>query len=498
MINPHASLSAGPSTSTLPLDPSQGSPSISNVQLDPAQLHQLRAQIVATKTLSRNLPLNDSLRQAIAPPAFVRNLSEEFSSAAEDLDAGYVNPPAYPYNAYVNPVNTLQNPPPHLLDSWPNSSQHHKTWMVPSLLPPGLDIYTLNAERERFIEGRIRWRLGELEAMNARLPDSAIQSDASSPATTQKLKALIAMKSLQLLPRQRVLREEIINGLNQATKLNLINDRSAARRPKKLNLRDARSTEQLERRQKTEREQRAKQKHLDHIKAIENHARRLKAAHAESQETFRKLGKSVLKFHVEAEKEEQRRIERLSKERLKALKADDEEAYLKLIDTAKDTRITHLLRQTDQYLDSLSQAVLQQQNDAVHRDGQIFVNGAQNTEGTIDESAFGAAPVFDEDKGNAAGAAAGGESGKADYYNVAHRIKEEVTKQSTLLTGGTLKEYQIKGLQWMVSLYNNRLNGILADEMASSLIHMSCCTDVQKLTLYGCTRVLAKRSKLYH
>ena len=31
--------------------------------------------------------------------------------------------------------------------------------------------------------------------------------------------------------------------------------------------------------------------------------------------------------------------------------------------------------------------------------------------------------------------------------------------------GGTLKEYQIKGLQWMVSLYNNHLNGILADEM---------------------------------
>jgi ATP-dependent helicase STH1/SNF2 len=33
------------------------------------------------------------------------------------------------------------------------------------------------------------------------------------------------------------------------------------------------------------------------------------------------------------------------------------------------------------------------------------------------------------------------------------------------LVGGKLKEYQVKGLQWMVSLYNNRLNGILADEM---------------------------------
>jgi ATP-dependent helicase STH1/SNF2 len=41
-----------------------------------------------------------------------------------------------------------------------------------------------------------------------------------------------------------------------------------------------------------------------------------------------------------------------------------------------------------------------------------------------------------------------------------------------MLTGGTLKDYQVKGLQWMISLYNNRLNGILADEMVSP--HGSC------------------------
>ncbi|KAG0146515.1 hypothetical protein CROQUDRAFT_62810 [Cronartium quercuum f. sp. fusiforme G11] len=468
--------------------PSIGSSPPSTFSLDPTQLNQLRAQILATKTLTRNLPLDDNLKQAIAPsepyppsitsapasssipqnlPQADRASSDEHLSLPTDVDPEYLQSSIYPYHTYVHPNTVLQNPPANLNDPRPGSNQHQNNWLVPSLLPPGLDPYTVKAERERFIEGRIRWRLGELEAMNARLPDAPIHSDTSSSVTTsQKLRALIAMKSLQLLPRQRALREEIITGLNHATKLNLVTDRTAAKRPKKINLRDARTTEALERRQKTEREQRAKQKHLDHIKAIENHAQRLKSAHAENQEVYRRLGKSVLKFHVEAEKEEQRRIERLSKERLKALKADDEEAYLKLIDTAKDTRITHLLRQTDQYLDSLSQAVLQQQNDAVHRDGQIFVSGGPNSEVAIDESAFGAAPVFDDDKANTAVSAGGaGDSGKADYYNVAHRIKEEVTKQSSLLTGGTLKEYQIKGLQWMVSLYNNRLNGILADEM---------------------------------
>jgi SWI/SNF-related matrix-associated actin-dependent regulator of chromatin subfamily A protein 2/4 len=33
------------------------------------------------------------------------------------------------------------------------------------------------------------------------------------------------------------------------------------------------------------------------------------------------------------------------------------------------------------------------------------------------------------------------------------------------MIGGNLKEYQVKGLEWLVSLYNNNLNGILADEM---------------------------------
>ncbi|ORY81644.1 hypothetical protein LY90DRAFT_375786, partial [Neocallimastix californiae] len=38
-------------------------------------------------------------------------------------------------------------------------------------------------------------------------------------------------------------------------------------------------------------------------------------------------------------------------------------------------------------------------------------------------------------------------------------------KQSSLLTGGTLRKYQVEGVQWLISLYDNGLNGILADEM---------------------------------
>lgn len=34
-----------------------------------------------------------------------------------------------------------------------------------------------------------------------------------------------------------------------------------------------------------------------------------------------------------------------------------------------------------------------------------------------------------------------------------------------LLTGGRLKNYQLKGIKWMISLWQNGLNGILADQM---------------------------------
>ncbi|CAI5758441.1 unnamed protein product [Candida verbasci] len=37
--------------------------------------------------------------------------------------------------------------------------------------------------------------------------------------------------------------------------------------------------------------------------------------------------------------------------------------------------------------------------------------------------------------------------------------------QPILVTGGTLKNYQLEGLEWLVTLYQNGLNGILADEM---------------------------------
>lgn len=154
--------------------------------------------------------------------------------------------------------------------------------------------------------------------------------------------------------------------------------------------------------------------------------------------------KAVLALHAQAEKEEIKRADRIAKERLQALKADDEAAYLKLLDTQKDTRLTHLLRQTDSFLSSLSDR-LQDQKDSVDD--------------------VGASNIFPMPSSTHSMSNTANNSNSIDYYTSAHAVHEAFQPQPSILIGGTLKEYQQRGVSWLLSLYNNRLNGILADEM---------------------------------
>ncbi|MCO5586891.1 hypothetical protein L7F22_040836 [Adiantum nelumboides] len=101
----------------------------------------------------------------------------------------------------------------------------------------------------------------------------------------------------------------------QATTLAL--DRTAFRRSRSRPLRDARITEQLERKQRVDREKRARQNHIDYLNSICSHGRDLMGAHKYHQaNSVQRIGKLVLRLHNEVEKEEQKRIERIAKERL--------------------------------------------------------------------------------------------------------------------------------------------------------------------------------------
>ncbi|UZJ54341.1 hypothetical protein CBS101457_003661 [Exobasidium rhododendri] len=499
-----------------------------------AQLAALKTQIIAFKMLARNVALPAQLKAALLDPnSVIDEIKEQMEVQVEDLGlAGKVaeagveshlaaekvkksssssssikdkeasktagqqvqraaspqddpSSSVYPYNAFRHPFTYLSKPS---LGPEDFTATKQKRLLVPSLMPAGIDPHLLLQERDRYINVRIQQRIRELEGLPSTMSqkptlssalkgkdvvkayDPAEQSVTNYDTTDNaKIKALIELKSLHLLSKQKALRESITRQMGQATTLAL--DRTAFRRFKKQTLRDARMTEQLERKQRVDREKRARQNHIDYLNSICSHGRDLMAAHKHHQaNSVQRMGKLVLRLHNETEREEQKRIERIAKERLNALKADDEEAYLKLIDTAKDTRITHLIRQTDAYLEGLAQAVQAQQNDDVHAEAiaaeragiappsvdELAKQAANQEVGlAVDETMFGAQRQDDPNE----------DKGKVDYYSVAHRITERITEQPKILIGGTLKDYQIKGLQWMVSLYNNRLNGILADEM---------------------------------
>ncbi|KAI7871437.1 SNF2 family N-terminal domain-containing protein [Spinellus fusiger] len=359
-----------------------------------------------------------------------------------------------PYKDTSN--ESMELSPMGLLSGQQRSHAHasrQQRLLLPDAAPAGLDPYTVWIERERRVEQRMERRQHALEATP--LGEHQGQSlahmlrdhyeETVKTASPERQQRIIELRSLQLREKQTKLREEIVRGMEEANKLATSVDRAAYRKIMKQTLREAKMTEKLERQQRMDRDKREKQRHLDYLQTVCHQGRELVSWQKAHQAKLGKLGKAVLQFHAHVDREEQRRADRLSKERIRALRNDDEEAYMKLIDEAKDTRLTLLLKQTGAYLESLTRAVMDQQNDPIH---------CQNGEDALEEEEEPDEETLLTDK----------DGNKIDYFRMAHRVQETV-HQPKMLVGGLLKEYQIKGLQWMVSLYNNRLNGILADEM---------------------------------
>lgn len=402
------------------------------------QLAVLRNQIMAFKYITRNKAVPVNVQAAFSYPpkvdgqaatASAVNAVADMISKEHGSRSGHSG-----YDSFTSPWESLQG-----AISYHDHGSRERRLMIPSIMPTGIDVTRLLEERERVKRNRIAARKAELEDLPSNLAEYDTRNTLDIFDDSLKLKAINEYKALCLLPKQRALRQEMVSSIVHADNLAVTANRAMFRRMKKQSLREARITEKLEKQQRDQREQRERRKHVEYIQGVISRGQQIRSSAHTKNATIQKLGHLMLQHHQYMVKEEAKRMERTAKERLKALKANDEEAYLKLLDQAKDTRITHILRQTHSFLDSLTASVRQQQREAIQNYGE--------NQGFIE------AEPEDED------------DGKVDYYSVAHRIKEEITMQPSILIGGKLKDYQLKGLQWMISLYNNNLNGILADEM---------------------------------
>ncbi|CAI5742810.1 unnamed protein product [Hyaloperonospora brassicae] len=254
------------------------------------------------------------------------------------------------------------------------------------------------------------------------------------------------LRDLRCVLLQQKLRRHVAKA--HATRLALLGepsavDRRSFRRRRPVLRVELQSDEREKRKKSVAMEKKRRADHQMYLKAILNHSREFFAYHKNVKAQVSKFSKSVKAIIDQRASKAEREEDRQEKLRLKALKANDMEAYGKLVAEAKNERLTYLLSQTNSYLDSIRQLVRQHKRkhhvvdeftaryDAHHEDGKDTSTDDQ-----------------DDD---------------LNYLEIAS--KGELPRQPFMLVGGDLKEYQLRGLQWMVSLYDNHLNGILADEM---------------------------------
>lgn len=492
------------------------------------QLQQLRVQIMAYRLLARNQPLTQQLTLALQsgappPPGMAQRPPIDPSqgtttSTGPQISGPNVIGPAVPPRPGCQTPQQQQPPQPGA-----------KTNRVTSVAKPaGLDPLLILQERENRVAVRISLRMEQLGNLPTNMPEDL------------RIQAQIELRMLRVLNFQRQLRSEILACTRKDTTLETAVNVKAYKRTKKQGLREARATEKLEKQQKLEAERKRRQKHQEFLNSVLQHGKDFKEFHRNNVAKLARLNKAVLNYHANAEREQKKEQERIEKERMRRLMAEDEEGYRKLIDQKKDKRLAFLLSQTDEYISNLTEMVKQHKIEQKRKqveeqkrkkkkkklqDGEGGEDGNSNEDtrvGVIEiatgrtltgeeaplmsqlsaflESHPGWEPIESEseddddddddendgdDKCDSREKSAGDseedkvkktihkakveddeyKTEEQTYYSIAHTVHEVVTEQASIMVNGKLKEYQIKGLEWLVSLFNNNLNGILADEM---------------------------------
>lgn len=229
----------------------------------------------------------------------------------------------------------------------------------------------------------------------------------------------------------------------------------------------------------------------DLAKRAEVAANRARDVKAYRSEFMNEINQGLKDLRTARNRAVTRAHERLARERLRskdddralrlaALKAHDFEAYQEMLKRQTGSTpaageryeaISKFLADTEAYLHRLATKIASVKISAEASSAVSRAVADARARGLSEEEVQAAAraAATDAATGNEAlRAAADGVDAQTRYYQLAHSNAEEITDQPRLLrppNGASLREYQMVGLQWMVSLYNNHLNGILADEM---------------------------------
>ncbi|XP_031502776.1 ATP-dependent helicase BRM [Nymphaea colorata] len=278
------------------------------------------------------------------------------------------------------------------------------------------------------------------------------------------LRLQIEEKKLRLLDLQARIREEVDQ---QQQEIMAMPDRPYRKFVRQCERQRVEIMKQLQLSQRVAREKQ--------LKTVFQWRKKLLEAHWAIRDARNARNRGVAKYHERMLREFSKRKDEDRTKRMEALKNNDVDRYREMLleqqtNTPGDAAqryavLSSFLSQTEEYLHKLGGKIR-----AVKCNQEV-------EEASLAAAAAARAQGLSEEEVKAVANCAGKEvmirnrfsemNARKDnkYYNLAHAVNERIIKQPSLLRAGTLRDYQLVGLQWMLSLYNNKLNGILADEM---------------------------------
>lgn len=215
------------------------------------------------------------------------------------------------------------------------------------------------------------------------------------------------------------------------------------------------------------------------LKSIFQWRKKLLEAHWAIRDARTARNRGVAKYHERMLREFSKRKDDDRNRRMEALKNNDVERYREMLleqqtsipgDAAERYAVlSSFLTQTEEYLHKLGSKITAAKNQQEVEEAANAAAAAARAQGLSEEEVRTAATCAGEEvmiRNRFIEMNAPKESSSVNkYYTLAHAVNERVMRQPSMLRAGTLRDYQLVGLQWMLSLYNNKLNGILADEM---------------------------------
>ena len=323
---------------------------------------------------------------------------------------------------------------------------------------PILPAAMLAEERHKLISAQMKERLRELNEALERKDLSVAASLQSARRREARVAVLLEKKQLELVELQRRVRLQVLASM-PAEKM-----ASGYRSRKEIEL-EHRKRERAKKSLRAREDKETRKARKVFLSAVLSHSRDFSTWHREKRRLMKRAGDGVVKEMEEMERKRAMENKMAEKERLAALRENNEEEYIRLLKKAKNERLLTLIRQTDQYMQTIGAHIKEEQRKAQGGIGSASSSSSSSSASSVSQEAASDATAdtsLDDYLYS-----------RQRYYGMAHAVQEEVTQPKSLIAG-QLRSYQLHGLQWLVSLWNNNLNGILADEMGLGKTVQTC------------------------